>query len=119
MGMFRLLYSGLFYLTNHMLNGSKRVMEHHPWSQPPHHLSDPLLHLWSIAMNGAFLAGGLLLTKTASVKSAVGIFQKLLAAGAQLCVSLFLAAVKTYHLFHHLLLFLYAFACRSVIFLCR
>ena len=61
-----------------MSNGCKWMINYHPWSRPTHDRPDSFLHLRSIAMCGAFLAGRLILAVTASVKSAVGIIQQLL-----------------------------------------
>ena len=72
----------LLFFTENMLDGIKWMMEYHSWSWPSHHYSDPFLHVWSITMDGALLTGGLFLTETASVKSAMGIFQKFPAAWA-------------------------------------
>ena len=62
--------------------GGQGMIEHHPWARPTHDHSDAFLHLWPIAVGGAFLAGGLILTITASVKAAVGIVQQFPAAWA-------------------------------------
>ena len=65
-----------------MSDGSQWMMEYHPRSRPAHAGPYLFLHLRSIAMDGAFLAGRLVITETASVKSAVGIIQQLPATGA-------------------------------------
>ena len=59
-----------------MSDGCKWMIEYHPWSRPTHDHLDSILHLWSIAMSGAFLAGWLILTVTASVKPTMGILQQ-------------------------------------------
>lgn len=65
-----------------MSDGGKGMMENHSGARPTHDLPDSFLHLRPIAMDGAFLAGRLVLTVTAPVKSSVGIIQQPLAAWA-------------------------------------
>ena len=62
--------------------GFNRVMNNHPWSGESHYLSDLISHIFTIAMCGAFLAGGLLLSILTSRKSLVGVFLKLSAIAA-------------------------------------
>ena len=69
-------------LTHQMFDGCNWMVDNHSWPRPSHYHSDTLFHLWSIAMHRTFLAGGLLLAKTASVESAVGIVQQILATWA-------------------------------------
>ena len=69
-------------LTHQMFDGCNWMVDNHSWPRPSHYHSDTLFHLWSIAMHRTFLAGGLLLAKTASVESAVGIVQQFLATWA-------------------------------------
>ena len=59
-----------------------RMVENHPWSGESHYLSDLISHIFTIAMCGAFLAGGLLLSILTSRKSLVGVFLKLSAIAA-------------------------------------
>ncbi len=75
----------------------KRMIQNHPWSSEPHHLSDLLPHILTVAMSRALLAGGLLLTVPASRKPFVGIFLKLIALLTKSPVTLLLAAVQAYH----------------------
>ena len=69
-------------LTHQMFDGCNWMVDNHSWPRPSHHHPDTLFHFWSIAMHRTFLAGGLLLAKTASVKSAMGIVQQFLATWA-------------------------------------
>ena len=69
-------------LTHQMFDGCNWMVDNHSWPRPSHYHSDTLFHLWSIAMHRTFLAGVLLLAKTASVESAVGIVQQFLATWA-------------------------------------
>ena len=94
--------------SDQMFDGSNRVIDNHSWSRPSHHHSDSFFHLWFIAMHGALFACGLLLAKTASVKSAEGIVKQLLAIGAQFGITFMLTAIQAYHLFHHSFFFLNA-----------
>ena len=61
-----------------MSDGCKWMIQYHPGPRPTHDGLDSILHLRPIAMCGAFLAGRLLLTITASVKSAAAINQQFL-----------------------------------------
>ena len=61
-----------------MPDSRKWMIEYHPWSRPQHDLPDFFLHLRSIAMSRASLAGGFFFAVTAAVKSAVGIIQQFL-----------------------------------------
>ena len=63
------------FFTKQMPDWSEWMIYYHPWPRPTHDLPDFLLHIWSIAMCGAFLAGRLILTVTASVKPSMGIIQ--------------------------------------------
>ena len=56
-----------------MFDGCKGMIEYHPWARPAHNHLDFFVHLWSITMGRAFLAGGFILPITASVKAAMGI----------------------------------------------
>ena len=89
-----------------MTEGSKRMMEDHPWPGPSHDLPDSLFHLRPVAMDGTFLASGLILAETASVQTAMGIVQQ------QFGMSFALPAIEAYHLLHHRLFFLYVSAHR-------
>lgn len=93
-----------------MTEGSKRMMKDHPWPGPSHDLPDSLFHLRPVAMDGTFLASGLILAETASVQAAMGIVQQLPAAGAQFGMSFALPAIEAYHLLHYRLFFLYVSA---------
>ena len=66
-------------LTHQMFDSCNWMVDNHSWPRPSHHHSDTLFHFRSIAMHRTFLACGLALAKTASVKSAVGIVQQILA----------------------------------------
>ena len=92
-----------------MPDGCKGMIEYHPRSCPSHDHPYSFLHFRTVAMCGAFLAGGLILTVTASVQSVVGIIQQFPAVRAQLVMSFILPAIQAYHLLHHRLFFLYAF----------
>ena len=59
-----------------MFDSRKCMIEYHPWPRPTHYRPDFFLQRWSIAMCGAFFAGRLVLTVTASVKPTVGIIQQ-------------------------------------------
>lgn len=69
-------------LTHQMFDSCNWMVDNHSWPRPSHHHPDTLFHLRTIAMHRTFLAGGLLLAKTASVESAVGIVQQFLATWA-------------------------------------
>ena len=69
-------------LTHQMFDSCNWMIDNHSGPRPSHHHSDTLFHFRSIAMHRTFLAGGLLLAKTASVKSAMGIVQQFLATWA-------------------------------------
>ena len=69
-------------LTHQMFDSCDRMVDNHSWPWPSHYHSDTLFHLWSIAMHRTFLAGWLILTISASVKSSEGIVQQLLAVWA-------------------------------------
>ena len=69
-------------LTHQMFDGCNWMVDNHSWPRPSHYHSDTLFHFRSIAMHRTFLAGVLLLAKTASVESAVGIVQQFLATWA-------------------------------------
>ena len=92
-------------LTHQMFDSCNWMVDNHSWSRPSHYNSDTLFHLWPIAMHRAFLACGLLLAKTASVESALGIVQQCLAAWAKCSISFIFPAIQTYHLLHHRLFF--------------
>ena len=87
------------------------MMDNHSWSRPAHNLLDLLFHFRSIAMDGAFLAGGFVGAVTASVKAAVGIVQQLSATWAKCSVLFALLAIQAYHLLHHCFFFCYASVC--------
>ena len=59
-----------------MPDGGKWMIEYQSWARPTHDSPDTFLHLRSIAMRGAFLAGRLMLTVTAPVKTTMGIIQQ-------------------------------------------
>ena len=65
------------HFANQMSDGSERMVEYHPWSRPTHDRPDSFLHFRSVAVDWAFLAGGLLLAIAAAVESAVGIIQQI------------------------------------------
>ena len=69
-------------LTHQMFDSCDRMVDNHSWPWPSHYHSDTLFHLRTIAMHRTFLASGLLLAKTASVESSVGIVQQFLATWA-------------------------------------
>ena len=100
-------YFATCLLTHQMFDGCNWMVDNHSWPRPSHYYPDTLLHLWSIAMHRTFLAGGFLLAKTASVKSAMGIVQQFLATWAQIVMPLVFPAIQAYHLLHHCFLFLY------------
>ena len=66
-------------LTHQMFDSCNWMVDNHSWPRPSHYYPDTLFHLRTIAMHRTFLACGLLLAKTASVESAVGIVQQFLA----------------------------------------
>ena len=59
-----------------MSDGYKWMIEYHPWPRPTRDHLDSFPHLRSIAMGWAFLAGWLILTVAASVKTTMGIIQQ-------------------------------------------
>ena len=89
-----------------MLDGINRVIQNHSGPRPAHHCSNTFLHLRPVTMDGALLTGRLLLPVTTMVKPSMCIIQQLLAARAERTISLLPPAIQTYHLLHHVLLFL-------------
>ena len=98
-------YFATCLLTHQMFDGCNWMVDNHSWPRPSHYYPDTLFHLRTIAMHRTFLAGGLLLAKTASVESAVGIVQQFLATWAQFVISFASPAIQTNHLLHHCLFF--------------
>ena len=60
-----------------MPDGCKWMKKYHPWPRPSHDFPDSFLHLRPIAMCRALLAGRLIITVTAAVKSALCIIQQI------------------------------------------
>lgn len=99
-----------------MFYGSNGVMPNHSRSCPSHYFTHPFFHFRTVAVNGAFSARRLPVSKPAMFQSADGILQEFGAVRAQTCVALFLLAVQSYHLLYNPLLFLYSFHRLSHIF---
>ena len=62
--------------------GFKRMMQNHPGTGEPHHLTNLIPLVLPVAMSRAFLARGLLLSILASGESFVSVFFKLSAIAA-------------------------------------
>ena len=87
-----------------MPDGLDGVIEYHPRASPAHHLSHALTHSGLVAVDGAFLAGGLVVAKLAAVEASFGIAEQLGALSAQSIVLLAAPTIKLYHQGHRLLL---------------
>ena len=51
--------AGGLELAEEMLDGSEGVVEEHTRTRPAHHRLNAGLHVWTVAVYGAFAAGGL------------------------------------------------------------
>ena len=91
----------------YVLDGCHGMIEHHPWPRPSHDIPDALLHLRTVAMDGAFLACRFPFAVTAPVQSGMGILQQFTTFRAHLAVAFLFPAIQAYHLFHDLLFFRY------------
>ena len=95
-------------LPKQMPDGSYRMIEYHSRSRPSHDPSYLFLHLRSVAVYGALLAGWLMLPVTASVQSAVGIVQQFPALRTQFGMAFMFPAIQTNHLLDHRFFFIFA-----------
>ena len=80
-------------LQKQMPDGSYRMIEYHSRSRPSHDPSYLFLHLRSVAVYGALLAGWLMLPVTASVQPAVRIVQQSPALRTQFGMTFMLPAI--------------------------
>lgn len=80
-----------------MAYGGPRVKQQHARTGVAHHFLNLLFHVGAIAMDGASLAGGLVFSKFATLQPLVRIGKKLLAAGAERFVALFIPTIDAYH----------------------
>lgn len=97
------------HFSQHMLDGSDRMIQDHSRPRPTHHRLYSLLHRRSVAMDGTHLTGRLRLPITAAIQPPLCVIQQLLTTRAERMIALFPPAIQTYHLLHYTLLFLYAF----------
>ena len=95
-------------LPKQMPDGSYRMIEYHSRPRPSHDHSYLFLHLRSVAVYGALLAGRLMLPVTASVQSAVGIVQQFPALRTQFGMAFMFPAIQTNHLLDHRFFLLFA-----------
>ena len=95
-------------LQKQMPDGSYRMIEYHSRSRPSHDPSYLFLHLRSVAVYGALLAGWLMFPVPASVQSAVGIVQQFPALRTQFGMAFMFPAIQTNHLLDHRFFFLFA-----------
>ena len=95
-------------LPKQMPDGSYRMIEYHSRSRPSHDPSYLFLHLRSVAVYGALLAGWLMFPVPASVQSAVGIVQQFPALRTQFGMAFMFPAIQTNHLLDHRFFFLFA-----------
>ena len=80
------------------------MIQHHPRTSEPHHLAYSFSHVFPVAVGRAFLAGSLLLAVLACGKPLVGVFFKLAALLTKTPITLFPAAVQSYHQGYRMLL---------------
>ena len=95
-------------LPKQMPDGSYRMIEYHSRSRPSHDPSYLFLHLRSVAVYGALLAGWLMFPVPASVQSAVGIVQQFPALRTQFGMAFMFPAIQTNHLLDHRFFFIFA-----------
>ena len=83
------------------------MIQHHPRTSKSHYLAYPFSHVFPVAVGQAFLAGSLLLAVLACGESFMSVFFKLTALFAKALVTLFPAAVQSYHQGYRMFLSLY------------
>ena len=59
--------AGVLELAEEVLDGGDGVVEEHPWTGPAHHRLNAGFHVGSVAVYGAFAAGGLRCSVAATV----------------------------------------------------
>ena len=70
----------------------KRVMNYHPWTAEPHHLTNLIPHIRTITMNSTLVTLGLLFPELAMVKSGKRVFKQWAAIFTQRIASMLFVA---------------------------
>ena len=83
------------------------MKEYHTRAGKAHHIAHFFTHIGFIAMDWAFAASAFILAELAMFQTAIGIFEQLSAAIAQVAVSLFITAIDGNHCRNSSLLLFY------------